>query len=128
MTKTINCAECEVEFTFEENPRFPRKYCLKCSANKKAMFQASQVPKGAPRPDLEEDDVEVVRVADAVFKDTVMNQNKYLKKDNGFHLTPEQCRSNALASAIEWAKFNEIADVTIMELAKTFEKYILTGE
>ena len=40
MTKTINCAECNVEFTFEENPKYPRKYCLNCSAKKKASYES----------------------------------------------------------------------------------------
>ena len=48
-------------------------------------------------------------------------------KDNGFHLTPEQCRSNALVSAIEWMpEAKDRGEIT--DLAKRFEKYIVTGE
>ena len=50
-------------------------------------------------------------------------------KDNGFHLTPEQCRSNALASAIETTReMQGNLQQTILDLAKIYEKYIVTGE
>ena len=53
-------------------------------------------------------------------------------KDNGFHLTPEQCRSNALSSAIEcWRDRKDPSTLAIdmlLEQAKVFEKYIVTGE
>ena len=53
-------------------------------------------------------------------------------KSNGFHLTVEQCRSNALASAIELLKGPESDDLrkenTLMNWAKDFEKYIRFGE
>ena len=118
--KTINCAECNVEVTYEENPRFPRKYCLKHSAEKKASFKESQVPKGEPRPDLDED--EMVPEAEKMGV-----PNGGTKKDNGFALTIGNVRSNALASAIEWASKTH-KDRDLMQLAKTFEQYILTGE
>ena len=118
-TKTINCAECQVEFTYEENPRFPRKYCLNCSARKKASFQANQAP-GAEPPGIKEDAKPEVEKIDRV---TIT----HAPKDNGSHLTPEQVRSNALVSAIEYGDV-ALGIILLMQLAKDFEKYILTGE
>ena len=33
------CEECKVEYDYEYNPKFPRKYCPECSAKKKAEFE-----------------------------------------------------------------------------------------
>ena len=44
MEKTIKCAECNKEFTYDEKPGYPRKYCPECSAKKKAEFEASKLP------------------------------------------------------------------------------------
>ena len=119
MEKTIKCADCDIEFTFEENPRFPRKYCLNCGAASKKRFE--QGTNGDEKP-------EVVKFT-ADGKETGWTE-KAKPKDNGFHLTPEQVRSNALASAIEHA--GEIAykldKKTILNNAKDFEQYILTGK
>ena len=46
-------------------------------------------------------------------------------KDNGFHLTPEQCRSNALSSAIELSENKSVP--LILKIALIFEHYITTG-
>ena len=40
MEKTINCAECNVSYTYDETPGYPRKYCLVCSALKKQAYEA----------------------------------------------------------------------------------------
>ena len=41
MEKTINCAECNVEYSYTPNPNYPdkRKYCANCSEKKKAEFE-----------------------------------------------------------------------------------------
>ena len=33
------CFDCKKEFESTSNARFPRKYCLKCSAKKKKMWE-----------------------------------------------------------------------------------------
>ena len=45
------CEECKVEYEYEYNPKFPRKYCPECSAKKKQEWEAMQedVPQ-APKP------------------------------------------------------------------------------
>ena len=120
-TKTINCAECDVEFTFEENTRFPRKYCLNCSAQKKASFKTNMKAIEDAEPPIVHEKIPP--------KETGFH---YPKKDNGFeaHLSIESVRSNALASAIGECESHEKQFTTegLLGLAKQFEKYILTGE
>ena len=115
--KTINCAECNVEFTFEENPKYPRKYCLNCSAKKKKEWggngdqkysKAGYTPSntggyGAP-----------------VEKIT----GEIRTKSNGkeYHLSPEQVRSNALSSAINWLTDANMDG--LLATAKEFEEWI----
>ena len=107
--KTINCAECNKDYTYEPPRGFAdnRKYCLTCSAKKNAEFTGNP-----PNPG------------------TLINEETTTEtKDNGFHLTPEQCRSNALASAIETTReMQGNLQQTILDLAKIYEKYIVTGE
>ncbi len=43
------CEECQGEYEYEYNPKFPRKYCYACSAQKKASYEA-QGPKDAVQP------------------------------------------------------------------------------
>ena len=56
--KTINCENCTREYTFEENPKFPRKYCDVCSDMKKTEFEGinrdakSEVVKIKEAPEL----------------------------------------------------------------------------
>ncbi len=126
--KKIDCAECKVEFTFEENPKYPRKYCLNCSAKKKAEFAGVTAAPKAKNKDIEknyhaEADSEKVYTADSDTRRLIPPKTK----DNGFHLTPEQCRSNALASAIQWAPDIKLTE-GLITIAKDFEKYIVTGE
>ena len=44
MEKTINCAECKTEFTYEPPAHYPdrRKYCDPCGAKKQASFEAKE--------------------------------------------------------------------------------------
>ena len=115
MTKTINCAECDVEFTFEENPKYPRKYCLNCSAKKKASFEGRDVEP----PVVHEKPGAIAKPQNATAK-------------TEYEIGLRRCRSNALASAIAYCPGNTLKDeeyiTGIVDLAKKFEQYILTGE
>lgn len=44
MTENITalCQECDAQFNYVLKPGFPRKYCPKCSALKKAEWEAAQ--------------------------------------------------------------------------------------
>ena len=52
--KTINCAECGVEVTYDEKDGYPRKYCFNCSAKKKQQWAGKSadvsVPDGETAP------------------------------------------------------------------------------
>ena len=111
--KTINCAECGVDFQYEPPKGYPdkRKYCDPCGVKRKEQYNAAQASS-------EEPEVEKFYEAGGSSKAT---------KDNGFALTIGNVRSNALASAIEWTSKTH-KDRDLMQLAKTFEQYILTGE
>ena len=123
--KTINCAECNVEYSYEPNPNYPdkRKYCANCSEKKKASWDertepiAETVPMNPP-VDYRESALKAVDKA-------------YPKKE--FHLSPEQVRTNALECAI--AIYNLplkpkefTGDITIMSVAKAFEEYLWNGK
>ena len=111
--KTINCAECNVEFTFEENPKYPRKYCLNCSAKKKQEWGG----KGDQKYSKEGYGAPVEKVG------TQMARNGTKE----YHLSPEQVRSNALSCAIEALK-QGINDMDMLkklpEIAEKFEEWI----
>ena len=36
------CEECKVEYEYEYNPKYPRKYCPACSAAKKKAYEDMQ--------------------------------------------------------------------------------------
>ncbi len=42
---TAVCQECGTQFEYELKPGFPRKYCFKCSAIKKADYEGVPVDK-----------------------------------------------------------------------------------
>ena len=110
MTKTINCAECNVEFTFEENPKYPRKYCLNCSAKKKASYES----KGE----------EPTASGNTEFENVPMNP----EKTNGFKLTEENIRIGALECAIAIRKLEGGNHVEIWKVVEEFEEYIRNGK
>ena len=39
MEKTITCAECNANYTYDENPKYPRNYCANCSAKKQDAWE-----------------------------------------------------------------------------------------
>ena len=111
-TKTINCAECNVEFTFEENPKYPRKYCLNCSALKKKQWTGMSKTEAKVTPDAE--------LGAPVEK--VSGEIRTKSNGKEYHLSPEAVRVGALDAAIAWIDIKEYK--ALMELAKTFEKWI----
>ena len=64
--ETKNCENCGKEFTYEPNPKYPRKYCDECSAFKKQQWNAKN-PKG-------EQPVPVVKPGESVPKKTVQDE------------------------------------------------------
>ena len=45
------CEECKVEYEYDYNPKFPRKYCPECSAKKKQEYlDKNPVNEGWERP------------------------------------------------------------------------------
>ena len=113
--KTINCAECNVEFTFEENPKYPRKYCLSCSAKKKKQYAEKDEKYAEPHTEGYGAPVEKVPY-------TVEHEGSPPVKSKEYHLSPEQVRSNALDLAL---KYEANLDVPkLLSVAGTFEKWI----
>jgi len=43
------CEECGIEYEYEYNPKYPRKYCLECSAAKKQAYEDNK-PVPVERP------------------------------------------------------------------------------
>lgn len=39
MEKTMICQECKKEFTYNYNPRYKRKFCPKCSEERKKAWE-----------------------------------------------------------------------------------------
>ena len=116
MEKTIKCASCTTEFTFEENPKYPRKYCLNCSAKKKKEFAQGS---------SEDVNPEVLKIS------TSSGEETYGEPDSlEYEIRSREVRCRALASAIDVNKAKLQVDGTtdLIELTKRFEKYILTGE
>ena len=50
------------------------------------------------------------------------------KCENGFHLSPEQIRTNALNAALDFAGKEKANQIDIWHLVDLFEKYIRTGK
>ncbi len=114
MKKTINCADCGDSFSYEPHPHFKdnRKYCDKCGAIRKAEFQGTN---GDVKPEVE-------KISGAV-------KAKSSGDNTDWEIGNRKVRLHALASAIEWVyKSDTMAQSDIMNLAKQFEKYILTGK
>lgn len=117
--KTINCAECNVEFTFEENPKFPRKYCLNCSAKKKAEYEAGPTVDtpvvGKP---------EVVKVIDSISAAQVHMKKK--PKTNNYKLKEENIRIGAANAVIAMGVTTQNPE--FWSMVKEFEEYIRNGK
>ena len=123
--KTINCAECNVEFTFEENPKYPRKYCLNCSAEKKKEFKVMSKTEAKVTPDAEMGaPVEKINSSGRPYES--LPQGTFSPKSKEYHLSPEQVRSNALDLAIKSVKGfeKEFSKERFWEIVKEFEEWI----
>lgn len=107
MEKTINCAECGVIYKYDENPKFPRKYCVKCGDEKKEQWVT--ITNGDAKPEAE--------------------KPKEVEREE-YEIGKRRCRSNALASAIEFWRERDPGHTSddVKELARKWEKYIVTGE
>jgi hypothetical protein len=47
---TAICQECDEQFDYILKKGFPRKYCYKCSAEKKAAYESEHAPKQPEAP------------------------------------------------------------------------------
>ena len=90
--KTIDCAECNVEYTYEPPKGYPdkRKYCANCSEKKQASFSkgTGADPNRAQEVPAETSSTETT---------TDIQAPKSYKE---CHLSIEQTRTNALNAAI----------------------------
>ena len=120
--KTINCAECKAEFSYEPPKGYPdkRKYCDPCGVKRKEQYNAAQASSEDAKP-------EPAQEQEINYTKPKAEPVGVKPRDNGFALTIGNVRSNALASAIEHAKSYK-AEISILDLASEYEKYILTGE
>ncbi len=143
MEKTINCAHCHQDYTYEENPKFPRKYCgadlNNCSAIIKASFKAASKlnPTHQPIPHPGTNDMYQEEMQDIVTEKIPDQTVSFSSEENGqigleYEIRSREVRCRALASAIEcWRdrKDPENLDVDLLlRQAKIFEKYILGEE
>ncbi len=115
--KTINCAECNIEYTYEPAKGYPdkRKYCANCSEKKKVTWEdRGEVP------------VELIKTTTT---EVGLNIDTKPKPTKEFHLSPEQVRTNALGFAIAVCeREREKAPVDLIELAVKFEEYLWHGK
>lgn len=145
MEKTINCAECDIKYTYEPNPNYPdrRKYCANCSEKKKAEWEyrgSAEGQEDVPDPKTISFESEtnlspkVVKPGlKEMFENTSGLAQRDKPKDNGFHLTPENINLGALHEAQVWfgeSTFNNKAFWSKVEEFKTFIETgnIVTGE
>ena len=130
MEKTINCADCGEDYTYNEREGFPRKYCGVCGAQRKKSFAAIAKPqKPIDVTDAYEDvnNGEMPVKVEKIYRESAEKavDKAYPKKNGDFHLSPEQVRSNALASAMNHIHANDVGVREILDLARKFEKYLL---
>lgn len=139
--KTINCAECNVEVTYEEKEGFPRKYCFNCSEKKKAIWDAKDKEVLAKPHPSEGFNIEYntdanaetvpMNKPDTVPAKTWTPQNVKdfgieAKPKKSFSLTDENIRIGALECGLTAKGQNK--DVDLWVLVKDFEEYIRNGQ
>ena len=77
VSKTITCAECNTNYTYDEKPGYPRKYCANCSAKKQNAWEQSGEPKetvvipAMPIPQVSDADKERLIVRQCCLKAAV---------------------------------------------------------
>ena len=104
--KTIICAECNNEYSYEPNPNYPdkRKYCANCSEKRKAAWDANS--EGT--------------LENPIKVDTPKDKLEYEIRDR-------ECRARALTSAISTIQDTITTTSDILTKAKIFEIYIREG-
>ncbi len=133
MEKTINCAKCDKSYTYDANPKYPRKYCLVCSAIVKEAFtkgteqdpnRVTEVSKDAPRPDLKQDVVETIDMGET-WKTTTPDDDPL-----EYQIRSREVRCRALECAIEVCKQHEEQFTTdgLLGLADKFVEWIINGK
>ena len=118
--KTINCAECEIEYSYEPPVGYPdkRKYCANCSEKNKASFKHASESKPTHTPEGE-----------PIETTTHGMKTKTSSGDNtDWEIGNRKVRCRALASAIEIYQKENYTKENILDLAIRFEQYILTGK
>ena len=78
MTEQITaiCQECQKQFAYVLKPGFPRKYCIECSAVKKAQFENKSLDESIPVPVERPGDTTSNKVVDTT-------SNKVIKAPTG---------------------------------------------
>ena len=123
--KTIKCASCTTEFTFEENPKYPRKYCLNCSAKKKKEFAQGSSEDVKPGPGWTGEGKPAVLEIDTASGEVTMGE----PMDNlEYEIRSREVRCRALTIADGNKEGIYIDKEKLIAEAKSYEKYILTGE
>ncbi len=131
------CEKCKKEYEYEYNPKYPRKYCHECSAEKKKAFNAGITANGTwsgTSTDGESKEETLMEYQDGDGLELTPVKPGMIMKDSyeneEFQIKSRQCRSNALASAIEHlqGKHGGFDMDEVLTAAKVYEKYIVTGE
>ena len=127
--KTINCAECNVEYTYEPAKGYPdnRKYCANCSEKKQATWDKAKETAKTFEP-------EPTATGKSEFETVDMNPEKPKKS---YELTDGNIRIGALTCAIEVSKaigkdlnlIKTLEDYAfLIEIDSKFEEYIRNGK
>ena len=123
--KTINCAECNVEYRYEPNPKYPdkRKYCANCSEKKKATWDAKEEPQIEIVPGTP---FETVPMNEPVI---VAPKGVYKAPEKSYDLSDGNIRIGALTCTIEYfSPLNNFNEEVFWSKVKEFEEYIRNGK
>ena len=120
--KTINCAECNVVYEYEPNPKYPdkRKYCANCSEKKKASWneKKEEVPTASSSSET---------TTETTQESKNGYQKDYPKPAKTYELTDGNIRIGALNAAIAWKE--NLPDLqSLWNTVKDFEEYIRNGK
>lgn len=125
--KTINCADCNVEYTYEPAKGYPdkRKYCANCSEKKKLTWEAKGEPTVSGTMEITTDaDAKVVKMNEPYIQGPGNEKIYPASPKKEFHLSPEQVRTNAIDLVI---KATQGAGIS-WELVKEVEDYLWNGK